>query len=310
VRIGDIAWTERSTMYGAGKTERAYALVTDEQGREFVVFGDGIAGARLPSGVNNIRAAYRKGLGVSGNVAAGALTQLMTRPLGLKSVSNPLTAEGGTDPESPDAARDSIPITTRTLGRAVSLLDYEDFARAFSGIAKAQAGVLQLPAGPVVAITIAGPEGTPPLTTASPTWTNLLAALKASGDPHVTVVLLALQASTFRIGLKVKCDPAYDSKAVLAAVEAALRAHYAFDQRALGQPVQQSDCIAGAQNVPGVVAVDLTRLYGGTQPLPQTHPSKQVRLLASRMRVGNGLALPSELLTLDPGPLDQLELMT
>jgi hypothetical protein len=228
----------------------------------------------------------------------------------LKSVSNPLTAEGGTDPEAADAARDSIPITTRTLGRAVSLLDYEDFARAFSGIAKAQAGVLQLPAGPVIAITIAGPVGTPPLTTASPSWTNLLAALKASGDPHVAVVLLALQASTFRIGLKVKSAPAYDSKTVLTAVEAALRAHYAFDQRALGQPVQQSDCIAVAQNVPGVVAVDLTRLYGGTQPAPQTYPSKQVRLLASRMRVASGVALPSELLTLDAGPLDQLELMT
>jgi hypothetical protein len=310
VRVGDIAWTERSTMYGAGATERAYVLATDEQGREFVVFGDGVCGARLPSGVNNVRAAYRKGLGVAGNVASGALTQLMTRPLGLKSVSNPLTAEGGTDPEEADAARDSIPITTRTLGRAVSLLDYEDFARAFSGIAKAQAGVLQLPAGPVIAITIAGPVGTPPLTSASPSWTNLLAALKASGDPHVSVQLIALQASTFRIGLKIKCDPAYDSKIVVAAVEAALRAHYAFDQRALAQPVQQSDCIAVAQNVPGVVAVDFTRLYGGTQPAPQTYPSKQIRLLASRMRVASGIALPAELLTLDPGPLDQLELMT
>ncbi|HXJ02002.1 MAG TPA: putative baseplate assembly protein, partial [Micropepsaceae bacterium] len=310
VRVGDIAWSERPTMYGASPTERAYVLTTDEQGREFVVFGDGVSGARLPSGVNNVRAAYRKGLGIAGNVASGSLTQLMTRPLGLKSVSNPFTAEGGTDPESADDARDSIPITTRTLGRAVSLLDYEDFARSFSGIAKAQAGVLNLPAGPTVAITIAGPVGTPPLTTASPTWTNLLAALKSSGDPHVSVMLLALQSSTFRIGLKVKFDPAYDPKTVLAAVEAALRAHYAFDQRALGQPVQQSDVIAVAQNVAGVIAVDLARLYGGTQPLPQTYPSKQVRLLASRMRVQGGVAFPSELLTLDPGPLDQLEQMT
>jgi predicted phage baseplate assembly protein len=233
----------------------------------------------------------------------------MTRPLGLKSVSNPLTAEGGTDPEEADAARGSIPLTTRTLGRAVSLLDYEDFARAFSGIAKAQAEVLHLPAGLTIAITVASPAGTPPLTTASPAWTNLLGALKASGDPHVSVQLLALQASTFRIGLKVKCDPAYDPKAVLAAVEAALRTHYAFDRRALGQPVQQSDVIAVAQNVAGVIAIDITRLYGGTQPIPQSHPSKQVRLLASRMRVQGGIALPSEILTLDPGPLDQLEQM-
>jgi hypothetical protein len=37
--------------------------------------------------------------------------------------------------------------------------------------------------------------------------------------------------------------------------------------------------------------------------------SKQLRLLASRMRVEGGIAEPSELLTLDPGPLDQLEEM-
>jgi predicted phage baseplate assembly protein len=272
------------------------------------VFGDGVNGARLPTAANNVRAAYRKGLGIDGNVASDKLTQLMTRPLGLKSVSNPLPAEGGTDPEGADAARQSIPLTTRTLGRAVSLLDYEDFARAFSGIAKAQAQVLPLTAGATVAITVAGPAGAL-LTPASPVWINLLAALRTSGDPHVAVLLLPHQASTFHLGLKVKRDPAYETKTVLAAVETALRGHYSFDARALGQPVQQSDVIAAAQAVPGVVAVDLTRQYGGTRPAAQTLVSKQQRLLASRMRVEGGAAQPSELLTLDPGPLDQLEEM-
>ena len=36
------------------------------------------------------------------------------------------------------------------------MLDYEDFALAFTGIAKAQAQVLHLPAGPTIAITVAG----------------------------------------------------------------------------------------------------------------------------------------------------------
>ena len=180
----------------------------------------------------------------------------MTRPLGLKSVSNPLSAEGGTDPEAASAARQSIPLTTRTLGRAVSVLDYEDFARAFSGIAKAQAGVLQVTRRQTVAITLAAPLGEP-LTPASPVWSNLLGALKASGDPHVAVTCWRCRQSTFRVGLKVKCDPDYESAKVLSAVEAALRAHFSFDARELGQPVQQSDVIATAQAVPGVVAVDL-----------------------------------------------------
>ena len=308
VRVGGVAWKEKPTLYGTTAIDRAYTLSTDEQGRMFVGFGDGLSGARLPSGTNNVQATYRKGLGIDGNVAAGSLTQLMTRPLGLKSVANPLAAEGGTDPEPAGAARQSIPLTTRTLGRAVSVLDYEDFARAYSGIAKAQAGVLQVTGVQTVAITLAAPLGKP-LTPASPVWTNLLDALKASGDPHVPVTLLALQQSTFRLGLKVKCDPDFESTKVLLAVEAALRAHFSFDARELGQTVQQSDVIATAQAVPGVVAVDLTRLYGGTQPVQQTVPSLQVRLLASRLRVENGVALPAELLTLDPAPFDDLGVM-
>src|SRR5262249_20706067 len=94
VRVADIAWAERQTLFGATPTERVYTLDVDEQGRNFIVFGDGARSARLPSGVNNVRATYRKGLGLDGNVAADKLTQLITRPLGLKSVSNPLAAQG------------------------------------------------------------------------------------------------------------------------------------------------------------------------------------------------------------------------
>jgi hypothetical protein len=309
VRIGDVEWAERPTLFGTPPTERAYTLNTDEQGKTWVVFGDGVRGARLPSGVNNVRASYRQGLGQEGNVGIDKLTQLMTRPLGLKSVSNLVAAQGGTDPEPADQARRTMPLGTRTLGRAVSLLDYEDFAMAFTGIAKAQAQVLQLSGGPTIAITVAGQDGVP-LSTTNPVWNNLLLALKNSGDPHVRVALLSYQPSTFFLGLKVKRDPAYELKPLLAAVEAALRAHYSFASRSLAQPVLQSDVIAVAHAVPGVVAVDLDFLYGGTSPTAQTGESHQTRLLASRMRVSGGVALPAELLTLDAAPLKRLEEMT
>ena len=38
-------------------------------------------------------------------------------------------------------------------------------------------------------------------------------------------------------------------------------------------------------------------------------PSRQTRLLANRMTVEGGQPQPDELLTLDPGPLDRLEVM-
>lgn len=308
LRVNDVAWTERPTLFGAAPVEHAYTLETDERGRTLAAFGDGVRGARLPTGVNNVRATYRKGLGAAGNVRAESLTQLMSRPLGLKGATNPLAAEGGADPEPPEAARERIPLTTRTLGRTVSLLDYEDFARAYVGIGKARAQVLQLSTGPIVAVTVAAADGAP-MTAASPVCSRLLAALQDGGDPHVALALLPHQPTTFRLGLRVKRDAAHEAEAVLAAVEGALRSAFSFGARALGQPVHQSEVIAAAQAVPGVVAVDLTHLYGGSQPFAQTQPSVRLRLLAGRMRVAGGVPLPDELLTLDPAPFDLLEEM-
>jgi hypothetical protein len=312
VRVDDIEWTEHPTLFGCGPSERAYTLTTDEQGKTWVVFGDGVRGARLRSGVNNVRTRYRQGLGRDGNVAADQLTQLITRPLGLKGVGNPVAAHGGADPEPADQARRTMPLGTRTLGRVVSLLDYEDFALAFTGIAKARAQVLNLRGGPTIAITVAGQDGVE-LSASNPVWSNLLRALKNGGDPHVRVVLLSYQPRTFDIGLKVKRDPAHELKPLLTAVETALRVHFAFDARAFGQPVLESEVIAVAHSVPGVVAVDLDYLYIPnipTEPKTKTLKSRQTRLLASRMCVSGGVATAAELLTLDPAaPFDRLEEM-
>jgi hypothetical protein len=309
VRVDGVAWTRRDTLYGAGPLDQTYTLIDDEKGRLFVQFGDGARGARPSSGQNNVRTTYRKALGAAGNVAAESLTQPTVRPLGLKGVSNPLPAAGGTDGEHEAQARANIPLVTRTLGRAISVLDYEDFARAFSGVAKARAQVLHLPGGPAVAITIAGPANTV-IAPDSPIWINLAAALTANGDPHVRVRLLPHRPATFRVGIKLKCDAAYEAAAVLPAVEAAVRERFSFDACALGAPVQQSGMIAVVQGVPGVIAVDLDELYGGTEPASQTVRSSQVRLLAGRMCVHGGIPLGDEILTLDPSPFDRLEEMT
>jgi hypothetical protein len=309
LRVDDIAWKPRDTLFGSTPRERAFVLQGDEQGRKFVQFGDGVSGARLSSGQNNVRATYRKGLGVAGNLAAESLSQLTQRPLGVKGVSNPLPAEGGTDPESSEEARQTMPLGTRTLGRAVSLLDYEDFARAFAGVAKARAEVLHLSAGPVIAITIAGPGGVV-ISPSSPVWIHLAEALAGSGDPHVAVRLLAHQPGTFRLGLKIQREPDFESSLVLAAVERALRVRFGFEARALGQPVHQSEVIAVAQAVRGVSAVDLDFLYRVAPPPAPSPPSREVRLLAARMHVEAGEAVADEILTLAPGPFDRLEEMS
>ncbi len=301
VRVNDIRWHEAPTLFGAGRDDRSYVLRTDEDGAGTIQFGDGRHGARLPTGQDNVRAIYRKGIGAAGNLKAGQLSQLLTRPLGLKAASNPLPAEGGADADSADHARRNMPLGVRTLGRVVSILDYEDYARAYTGIAKAQAAVLNTRAGRTVFISVAGDGGAPP---ADATLDKLLNALKQNGDPLVHCETKAYNEATFHLALRVKRDPDHDAKKVLADVEAALRAAFSFDARDFGQIVARSEIIAVAQEVEGVLGVDLDRFYRG---VTITLEERLTPAAATTDAQGNGVA--AEILLLDSGPFDYLEEM-
>jgi len=297
VFVNDQRWTETPTLYSLGGRDRSYAVRVDEQGRTTAGFGDGSEGARLPSGTNNVRATYRTGLGAAGNVRAGALAQLLDRPLGVKGVTNPAQAAGGVDPEPEEHARESIPLGVRTLGRTVSILDYEDYARAFTGVAKASAAVLQLRAGRTVVVTVAFTGGD--------RLDDLATSLRTHGDPHVQVLAVAGTTETFRLALKVAVDPSFETDKVLAAVEAMLRSAFSFDLRDFVQPVYRSELDAVVQGVAGVLAVDIDRLYTGATP------ALSDRLLAQQAGVdAAGNAIAAGLLVLDDAPLDWLELMT
>ena len=246
-----------------------------------VTFGDGVRGARLPSGVNNVRATYRQGLGREGNVDAEKLTQLMTRPLGLKSVSNPLAGRGRHRPRArrrrrgarmplrhPDARARGIAARLRRFRAAPSPASPRRRPRCCS----CAAGRRSRSPSP-------GQDGAA-LPPASPVWNNLLAALRDDGDPHVRGRLLSYQASTFRIGLKVKRDPAYERKTVLAAVEAALRAHYAL-RRAVARPAGAAvGRDRGRAGGAGVVAVDLD------SPLRRQRAAAQIFAVAAGAPAG------------------------
>jgi hypothetical protein len=110
VRVNDVAWHEAPTLYGRGPSERVYVTRTEDDDRTIVQFGNGAAGARLPSGSDNVRAVYRKGGGRGGNLDADRLSVLMTRPLGVTGVTNPEAATGGVDRQSRDDVRANAPL--------------------------------------------------------------------------------------------------------------------------------------------------------------------------------------------------------
>ena len=302
VRINDLLWHEVSTIFGRRANDRIYIIRRDDDGNSTIQFGDGATGVRLPSGQENIRANYRKGLGLDGNVKANQISVLMTRPLGTKAVTNPLPACGGDDPESPDNARHNVPLTVLTLDRAVSLRDYEDLTAAFAGIAKALATWTWENQRRVVFITIAGPDGVT-IPSESDTYKHLLAALKKGSDPHVNLRVKTYRQALFRIAGTVTVDPNHLPEKVKIEVAHALREAFSFDARAFGQPVMLSEVIATIQAVSGVLAVDIDKLYRIDEPAIINY-----RLLADLPKTGaEGDIRAAELLILDPEPLDELE---
>ncbi|MCZ0990736.1 hypothetical protein O1M54_43490 [Streptomyces diastatochromogenes] len=80
IRVDGVLWHEVDSLAGRGPTERVYITGTASDGRTTVTFGDGVHGARLPSGHENVRARYRFGTGKAANVPADRITQPLTRP--------------------------------------------------------------------------------------------------------------------------------------------------------------------------------------------------------------------------------------
>jgi predicted phage baseplate assembly protein len=309
VRVNNFEWEEVPSLYGAGPTDQDYIVRLEDDGTTRVTFGDGVTGARLPSGNQNVTATYRTGIGLNGNVDAGSLTLLQTRPPGIRSVTNPLAASGAADPETLDDARQNAPLKVLTLDRIVSLEDYENFARAFAGIGKAQAVALWSADRYVVYLTIAGAGGAA-VDPESALYTSLLGAIDQAHDPVQQVLVANYQPLFFDIEAQVLVDqPRYVEADVFAAVTTALQNAFSFEARSFAQPVTASEVTAVIQSVSGVIASDLTRLFPVTPPPGEARFEGLLPILcASPARFGGGSITPAELLLVNPVGITLLEM--
>lgn len=121
-----VRWRARPHLYFSSASDRHYVI---ERARGRIVFGDAVNGRLPAAGVDNIRArVYRAGGGVAGNVARGAIDQMLGGAFA-EGVSNPRAAGGGADGESPPGVRDRGPDTLRHRWRALTAKDYEAMAR-------------------------------------------------------------------------------------------------------------------------------------------------------------------------------------
>jgi ligand-binding sensor domain-containing protein len=262
-----VAWRQVETLSGSGPNDPHYVLRETDDESIVVTFGDGTHGMRLPTGTENVIALYRTGSGPDGNVAADTLISPRRRPAGVRGVTNPVGASGGTPREQNDAIRQTAPITVRTLGRIVAWSDYEGFVRARPGIAKALGALLPLPGrrDKLVHVTFAGADGASP--SRSVNVDGLLDAIRRNCAVDVPVRIDNFVPLGFQLDADLAIDPPHEWSSVRDAVQAALVARYGFAGRDLAAPVHAADIIAHIQDVTGVRAVHLTTLHvSGSNP--------------------------------------------
>jgi len=296
VRVGGVAWSEVPTFYGQRPGAAVYTVRRADDGTTTVEFGPA---SRPPTGTGNITAGYRVGIGTGGNVAAGAITTALTRPLGLHSVVNAVAASGGADPDTTADARRNAALPIRAMGRVVSLDDYESFAAAFAGVAKVRADAVWTGERRIVHLTVALAGGGV-VDPGDQTVVDLLAAIDAARHVEAPVVVAGFTPVTFELAAAVDVDPRYVAADVLAAVAAAAGAAFSFDARALAQPVLESEVLAVLQDVSGVVGVVLSELHpagGGGRGDIAARPAHFE---------GTGV-VPAELATLDPAGIQLTE---
>jgi hypothetical protein len=249
--VGGRLWTQVDALFGHGPDETIYIVREDAEGRSFVQFGDGETGARPPSGLKNIRAVYRTGTGAHGVLKAGAAPTVSERPPGFSKVALAGIVAGGADPEDEECARHAAPGKVQSLGRIVSITDYETEALVIPGVISAAASWDLHVGVPVVLLRVlleAGREAE-----FAAVQSALHAAQRSRGPDRFPIVVEQSSMRAVYLDLSYCRDFTFAAEAVEAAVRLVLSEEiFGLRARRLGQPEHASRIEGRVQNVPGI----------------------------------------------------------
>lgn len=309
VWVGGRLWTRVDSLFGLGPKDEAYIVREDAEGRSFVQFGDGERGARLPSGVKNVVARFRTGIGARGPVKPGTTPSSSERPDGFDKVSLAGIVSGGAEPEDLEKAREAAPGKVQGLGRLVSLRDFETETLAIPGVVTATAAWDLYRGVPAVILRVlleAGREAE---------FTDVRATLahaqRCRGpDRFALIVQQALPRHVF-LDLAYARDPGRRAEDVEAALRAAAglagdKANersglFGLRARRLGEREYASRIEGRLQNVPGVLWCRVRAL--GRFAAGATDPTTLVLPAPPRPRAATLPCAPRELLQLRPAHL-------
>jgi hypothetical protein len=260
--VGGRKWTLVPSFYGHGPKEAIYIVREDANGDSWVQFGDDETGARLPSGIGNVLAVARTGNGAWGPLRESTTVQAAQRLDRLDRIGLFGMATGGDAPEEAGNARAAAPGKLQSLGRLVSLADFETEALSISGVWRVAARwstVSNVPAMTLTILTRTGGEAE--LASVRDIFAEYN---RCRGPQRFPIVVRAGHLAYLFLDASVAIDPAFIEAAVLADIKAALgvggatavggdRGLMATGRRRFGEGEYATRIAGVIQNVPGVL---------------------------------------------------------
>ena len=259
---GGAIWAFYAHLLDAAPSDPAYTLLTDERGRTHVVFGDDVNG-KVPAPGAPVRARYRVGGGLIGNVGPGQITRIVsTVPAGV-TVTNQTSATGGSDAETLEEIKRNAPRSLYTLGRAVTVDDYATLAVQVGPVGQAQV----ISTHPRVVTIYVVPRAGGPLT--AELHDEVQAYLEPRKQAGTTVVVLGPDYVATNIQISIDVQARYVRQRVQQSALKLLRELLALDAVILGDRITLGDIYSYISAIDGVASVKVDVLErDGIDPEP------------------------------------------
>jgi predicted phage baseplate assembly protein len=253
VRVAGVRWRQVRSFFAQGPQDQVFVVRHDDEQETTVIFGDGVRGARLPAGVDNVTASYRFGSGAAAP-PAGAITQLARPVDGIRAVLSPVAAIPGRDPDSPTQLKTNAPRSMLLLKRAVSVADFEAVANQITGVVKAVAEFQWIPSAlrAGVRVSYIGSVLSPVLEK----------ALREVGDPDLVIKAEPAERFAAELKLQIVVAEGRDEKTVTRDVRRTLLDGLLAPVNAvIGGPLWLSRLFQAVHDVEGVVAVETGSIF-------------------------------------------------
>lgn len=266
-------WFPQRDLLNSKGNKKEFVAEIESDGVVHLRFGDNRQGMRPPSGTQFL-ATYRIGNGLAGNIGREYIAYIVSNSADITggtkkilSVSNPLPAIGGTEPETIERVRQKAPAAFRTQERAVTAKDYEEMAlRCSSSIQRSACTFRWTGSWRTAFLTIdrfGGEEVTAgfenDIRKRIEQYRMAGHDIEVNGPEYVSLeleMIICVKANYFASDVKASLLKIFSNRILRDGHKGVFHP----DNFSFGQPVYLSPLYAAAQSVAGVASVQITKL--------------------------------------------------